>query len=315
MTRDQLIIGIILQIILAPIAVFAEDATTESDSGGFRLQYSGYIDESFRETQFFQKYFDNDFFVWDTRLELLPNEGFTFGPYARFAGNLSGHDDSGNSNAGFENGLTAAPGGGFEVYPFSLPDFNNNGNLNVVGYLFGPMRLFGEYNVVDYQSFGEQNGWRPRRQVRAGFDYFATYNVADIREWLWVEPYASVTFQSSNEFDNNYDGTIFGTSLRSGVRIPNDGIVSWISPYVVEESSITSHPGYAFENYCHLGGGIRLAVPVNSLPRELRWINRIVFYVEYLDRVDNLHSQAPGTPNYEWRGGINFAFGQYFFNM
>jgi hypothetical protein len=281
--------------------------------GDYKLQYSGYVDESFHQTQFFVRNFDNNFFLFDTRLELLPQNGLIWGPYGRFAGNISDHDDSSNPNSGFENVLNAEPGGGMELFPFSVPAFNT-GSLAGVGTILGPLRLFGEYNHVDYTIFGAQNDFRPNRQVRAGFDYFAAYNVNDVHHWWWLEPYASVIYQSTNEFTAGYNGTIFGTALRAGIRIPNKHFYSWFTPYLAEESSVTSHPGFAFENYCHLGAGVRIAPPLDDLPNELKWMNRFIIYGEYLDRVNNYRGEAPGTPNYDWRIGIDIAFGQFFFN-
>jgi len=312
----NLILALTLSCCLSVSASAGADSppvSTQIDVGSYILQYSGYVDESFRQTQFFVRNFDNNFFLFDTRLELLPKDGLIWGPYGRFAGNISGHDDSGNPNAGFESVLNSEPGGGIELFPFSAPMFKS-GKLAALGRIFGPLRLFGEYNHVDYTIFGAQNDFRPNRQVRAGFDYFAAYNVNDDRNWWWLEPYSSVIYQSTNEFTAGYDGTILGTALRAGVRVPDEGVYSWFTPYLAEESSITSHPGFAFENYCHLGGGVRIAPPLDNLPPELKWMNRFIIYGEYLDRVNNYRGEAPGTPNYEWRVGIDIAFGQFIFN-
>lgn len=276
------------------------------DSQPFKLELSGWVDGSYRRTQFFAPDYNDAFLQWDSRLELLPRQGFTWGPYLRFAGLLSDH------SAAFENTFLAGPGAGFELYPFSPTVFHKSKPLGAIGNVLGPMRLFGEVERTNY--FGIDNTWRPHDQVRAGFDYYSGINVNDLTKALWMEPYVAVIWQRANEFDGHYDATIFSAAFRGGLRLPNANAASWITPYVAVESSLTSHPGFFWENYLRVGGGIRITPPLATKP-PANWMNRIVVYAEYLSMACYYrNSPAAGiqVPRDELRIGISIAVGDYF---
>lgn len=287
-------------------------STGDSDPSSSRLRplddwltVAANSDFSFRKTQFFEKGHDTSFLQWDGRVELwLPpyRHNFPWGPYVRGAGVLS------NRDVAFENAWLAGPGVGIQAYPFSL--FKDSSSA--LARELGPVRLFAEYNRLDF--WGSENAWRPDEQVRAGAEYFRAINVNDSRHPWWLEGYALLTFQSANEFDPHYNSVIFAQALRTGLRIPDAGPLSWVTPYVAVESSLTDNPAYAFENRLLVGGGIRIDPDLKDiLPSELSWITRFVIFGEYLHASAYYRDEAPsGTPSYDWRVGISISIGDFY---
>src|SRR5262249_4681376 len=129
--------------------------------------------------------------------------------------------------------------------------------------IFGPLRLFGEYNRMDF--WGHENTWRPDEQTRVGGEYWRAMHVNDDRPWWWAEIWTGVYWQSANEFDSRYHTWIFAGSLRAGVRVPERGWLSGFSPYAAIESSLTDNHAYYWENRLLAGGGLRYAPPFDRL--------------------------------------------------
>jgi len=270
------------------------------------LTVAANVDAGYRQTQFFEDNHDVFLVQWDSRLELwLPpyRRDLSWGPYLRFAGIEADQDPA------FENGLLAVPGFGLQAYPFSFPVFRREDS--VVGRVLGPLRAFAEYNVQHY--WGEENKWRPDEQVRIGFDYYRAINVNSGAQPLWCELFGLLAWQSANEFDNDYQSIVFAGAVRAGARVPHAGPLSMITPYVVAESSLTENGAYAFENRLLLGAGLRLDPDLRSLPKELDWLSRFVFFVEYVDAVSYYRDDPPpGTPGHDWRVGISVSVGDFF---
>jgi hypothetical protein len=270
------------------------------------LTVSGNFDASYRETQFFKDGHDTSFFQWDTRLELWGppyRNHFSWGPYLRLAGKISNRDEA------FENGWLAEPGFGLQAYPFSFDHFRTPSN--VLGKALGPLRAFVEYNIQDY--WGDENRWRPDEQVRAGFDYYKALHVNSSTKPWWVEMYGQLTWESANEFDDDYNSLIFANAIRAGARIPDAGLLSAFTPYVLAESTLTENRSYAFENRLLLGGGIRFAPDMRLWPGRLDWISRFVIFAEYLNAAAYYKAQPPsGTPNHDFRVGIAVSVGDFY---
>lgn len=270
---------------------------------------AGDFDLGYQKTQFYvphQNAFVGD---WDSRVELwFPpfRTNFSWGPYVR----LAGIDSSKNTRSNwFDNAWLAEPGGGLQLYPFSLTYFRETNTS--LGDILGPVRFFGEYNRVDY--WGSANTWRPTRQIRAGFDYWRARNVNDTDEPFWNEVWTGCYWQSSNDFTNRYDSLVLANSIRIGGRLPGRGLLSMISPYVALESSFTAHPTYYWENRLLLGGGVRFTPPFQNMPDGMRWLNRAVGFAEYLNTVTYYYgSPTASVPRYDVVAGISFSIGDWY---
>ena len=271
------------------------------------FSYSGNFDGGYRNTQFFEKNHNAGVVQWDSRLEIwLPphREELAFGPYIRFAGIAATRDPA------WENGLLAGPGFGAQVYPFSLSAFHRNEQSSWLIQALGPLRLFAEYNFVDY--WGEQNSWRPDHQVRAGADYWLALNPNNIYKSWWTEVWAGGSWQSANEFDSHYDGWILAQSVRAGLRLKDKDIFSWLSPYIVLESSLTDHKSYYWENRLLTGAGLRIA-PALKFTKNKGVLTRFVVYAEYVHAAAYYHASAPSSvPDHDWRVGVSFSIGEWY---
>jgi hypothetical protein len=308
------------------------------------LTFTANIPEAgFRRTDFFIPHYDTGEFQWDSRIELwLPpfRDKFSWGPYLRFSGitdlktslSLVAQNYQGYA---FANAFLAGPGAGFQIYPFSSWRFQRAGSK--VGKIFGPLRMFADYNWTDY--WGTENRWRPRSQTRAGFDYWKAVNVNDTTRVLWWETWNGLYWQSSNEFTDRYDSVIFANSLRLGVRIPNSGPASTITPYLAIESSRTKYDRNAtqpcaippqqvqtnyplnpnrcdfyWENRLLVGGGIRFAPSLKKLDYHGRpWLNRFVVFGEYENTEAYYGPTAPlPVPRYDVLLGLSASIGQWY---
>jgi hypothetical protein len=273
------------------------------------LTLSGNFDFDFQKTQFYARNQDAVVGDWDTRLELwLPpfRTNFSWGPYLRFAGIDS---SKGATSSWFDNAFLAEPGGGFQLYPFSLPYFRETNTT--MGDIFGPLRLFGEYNCVDY--WGAANTWRPTDQIRAGMDYWRARNVNDTDKPFWNEIWTGCYYQSANDFTDHYDTLVFANSARVGARVPGRGFLSMLSPYVVLESSFTGHPSYYWENRLLLGAGLRFTPPFQNMPDGMRWLNRVVLFAEYLNTATYYYgSPSASVPHYDVQAGLSFSIGEWY---
>ena len=235
-----------LNVLLVAACAFAGDSSTDLSISRW-LTISGNFDGGYRKTQFFTNNHNAAVGQWDTRLEMwLPpfREEFSFGPYLRFAGIAASRDPA------WENALLAGPGGGFQVYPFSLAQFRKPDSF--VGKLLGPLRLYGEYNRLDY--LGRENSWRPDEQIRAGAEYWRARHVNETSWPWWTEFWTGLQWQSANEFDRHYDSVVFANAFRAGARIPKAGFLSAITPYAALESSLTENKTYHWENRLLFGG-------------------------------------------------------------
>ncbi len=270
------------------------------------LTFSGNFDVGYRQTQFFEPHHDAAVGQWDSRVELwLPpfRTNLSWGPYVRLAGIAASRDPA------WENAWLAKPGLGFQAYPFSLTQFRNEDSL--LGKLFGPLRLFGEYNLQDY--WGSENTWRPDHQIRAGAEYWRALHVNDYWKPYWAELWTGLFWQSANEFDPHFDTLIFANALRAGLRLPKSGMLSALTPYLVAESSFTDNKAYYWENKLLVGGGLRVAPSLGKLPEEVRWLNRFVIYAEYVYVAAYYHISAPSSiPDHDIRVGVSFSIGEWF---
>lgn len=266
------------------------------------ITFSGNADAGFRKTQFFENDHNAAVGSWDSRLEFwMPpyRTEFSWGPYIRFAGIAASRSQP------WENELSGGAGG--QVYPFSLESIRESG----VAKILGPLRVFGEYNRVDF--WGKGNEWRPREQQRYGAEYWREWHVNEDKPCWWVEFWSGGWWQSANEFDSHYNSWVFANSLRAGIRKPESGLLSSITPYALIESSLTDNPAYYWENRLSLGGGLRFAPAYKSWPKGLKWLNRFVLYAEYAHEVAYYRQTAPSPiPIYDFRAGASFSIGEWY---
>jgi hypothetical protein len=272
------------------------------------MTISANLDWGYRSTNFFESDHDTTLFLGDSRIEFwIPpwDRGLAWGPYIRAAGIASNRDPA------WENAWLAGPGFGFQAYPFSHPWLYERSSLATR--IFGPTRLFAERNHLDYLH--PENAWRPESQTRAGADYWREIHVNEIDKWPWGEIWSGLFWQSSNEFDDDYESVIFANAVRAGVRLPNAGMLSLLTPYVLVESSLTDNPEYYWENKLVAGFGIRLTP---SIPKENKhggrnWLTRLVVYAEYLEVADYYRAEAPsGVPDHDFRAGISLSIGEWY---
>jgi hypothetical protein len=309
MSVTTTISGIVAFYFLLAGAPFSEAKAAESNSTlGFDdwLTFSGNFDAGYRQTQFFEPHHDAAVGQWDSRAELwLPpfRTNLSWGPYVRVAGIVASRSPA------WENAWLAGPGLGFQAYPFSFPQFREGDSL--LGKMFGPLRLFGEYNWQDY--WGSENTWRPDHQVRVGAEYWKALNVNDYFSPWWLETWSGLYWQSANEFDPHYDTLVFANALRAGMRARDRGFLSAFSPYAAVESSLTGNDSYYWENRLLVGGGLRLAPSLLFLPKEWEWLNRFVIYAEYLHTAAYYRQSAPSSvPDYDVRAGVSFSIGEWY---
>ena len=269
-----------------------------------------YADVGYRKTQHYLPSYNTGLVQWDSHIELwLPpsRRQFAWGPYLRFAGVAGTQSDA------FQNGLLGWPGLGFQLFPFSSTKFKGSSRT---GMILGPLRAFGEYNYTNY--WGASNTWRPKKQVRAGFDYWKAVHVNTFDTWYWAEIWNGFYWQSSNEFTDRYDSVIFANSARLGARLTKGHILPAITPYLDIESSKTKYDkggsatDYYWENNLIGGGGLRIAPAFHSNPDSMG-LTRFVIYGEYVNTACYYGPAAPSTvPRYDIRAGINFSVGNWY---
>ena len=294
--------------LLATLGVTVSSARAQ-DALGFDpyVTFAGNVDMGYHKTQFFEANHNVTVGQWDSRTEVwLPpfRSRFSWGPYLRVAGIVASRAEP------WENAWLAGPGVGFQIFPCSLAACRKNGSA--LGRIFGPLRLFAEYNRTDY--WGKTNEWRPNKQKRIGIDYWRSLHVNDGRYAWWAETWNGLWWQSANEFDAHYNAWILGNALRSGVRVPRShNVLSAFTPYVALESSLTDQRTYYWENRLLAGGGLRFAPPLNRLPRSYGWFNRLAVYAEYLHAAAYYRLPAPPSiPKYDVRIGITASVGQWY---
>jgi hypothetical protein len=259
---------------------------------------------SFRETQFFEDDHEVVFAALDSRFEFwLPpgRESFSWGPYVRFAGVSSSGSEA------FENAYLAKPGLGIQLYPFSTQELRTPGDR--LGELLGPLRVFAEYNKLDY--WGSVNDWRPDDQQRVGAEYWRARGVNDPFLAGWHELWSGAIWQSSNEFDDQYDTWIAAAAMRAGARIGPGGPLSYFTPYLAVEGSRTTNDAYYWENRLLTGCGVRWTPSENWL--EGLGLDRFVVFLEYLFVAAEFADQAPSAvPDTDMRFGLSISLGQWF---
>ena len=145
--------------------------------------------------------------------------------------------------------------------------------------MLGPLRVFGEYNRLNY--WGAENSWRPRKQTRFGAEHWRSLHVNDLSSAWWAETWNGLWRQSANEFDPKYRSTIFANAIRTGVRVPN-ARVSAVTPYLAIESSVTGNKTYYWENRLLAGAGVRVAPSIKGRFQDVTRVNRFAVYAEYL---------------------------------
>jgi len=164
---------------IATIVTGAATAQTAENHDG-PVTVSSNVDVGGRRTQFLEPAHDAGLIQWDGRVEWwLPASAAvrSWGPYLRVAGVKSSKPEAS------DNAWLGGPGLGFQVFPVSTSRFQKR--TSVVGRIFGPARLFAEYNRVDY--WGAENVWRPKRQFRGGLDYWKALHVNDPQQAWWLE--------------------------------------------------------------------------------------------------------------------------------
>ncbi len=290
-------------------SLYSQSKITSSNSLNPKLTdwftVSANLDSAYRNTNFDSSGHHTVLSQGDSRLEFWMPRGrdeFSWGPYVRFAGLTS------DRSPAWENAWLAQPGYGINVYPFSAADFRKANEKSAK--VLGPLRLFGEYNRQDY--WGSENIWRPNEQVRAGADYWKQHNVNDPTKPKWSEIWTGLIWQSTNEFDKDYNTLLFGNSVRIGLRKPDSGILSVLTPYLAIESSLSENRAYYWENRLLIGGGIRFAPPLNFLPKDQQ-LTRFAIFAEYLGAVAYYRDSAlSSVPNYDFRVGISLSIGEWF---
>ncbi len=279
--------------------------TTDSGGIGDWLTVSANVDGSGRWTELFTSDHHVVLAQWDARFEFwLPpaRKVLAWGPYVRVAGIAS------TGGEPWEDAWLARPGVGVQAFPALLLPFLKSGEKAAIA---GPLRLFAEYDVVNY--WGEQNASRPNRQRRVGLDYWKAVNVNEPQRRLWVESWNGLYWQSSNEFTNHYDSLIVANALRVGVRLTDRGWTSVLTPYLIGESSWTEKAQYYWENHLLGGFGLRAAPALGrSTGQSHPWISRFVVYAEYVDTV-TYYRDIPGreVPRRDFRGGVSSSLGQW----
>lgn len=295
-----------LAVLLGAFGATASSAQSQSLGFDPYVTFAGNIEVGYHKTQFFEANHDATVGQWDTRTEIwLPPFRFKFswGPYLHVAGIDASRTEP------WENAWLAKPGVGFQVFPFSLPAWRKNGST--LGGILGPLRLFAEYNRVNY--WGQGNEWRPTVQKRIGMDHWRSLHVNDGRFAWWMETWNGFWWQSANEFDSHYNAWILGNALRSGVRVPRSHVLSAFTPYVAVESSLTDQRTYYWENRLLTGGGLRFAPSLHRLPQNYGWFNRLAVYAEYLRASAYYRQSAPSSvPKYDVRVGITASIGQWY---
>lgn len=286
------------------------------------LTVSSDLDGGYRETQFFARHYNTGVFQWDSRVELwLPpfRDERRWGPYFRVAG-IAGSEPN-----AWQNGWLGGPGFGVQLYPLSG--------------LFGPVRMFAEYNFTHYwgEDFpGQGTSWRPRNQARAGFDYWKAVNVNETNHYWWAEVWNGLYWQSANEFTDRYDSVLFANSGRFGIRKAKNGAISTITPYVAVESSLSKyrHVGTAgcflmpdqnsrdpqnpcdffWENRLLVGAGLRFAPSLAKLNHKNKgWITRFVIYGEYINTAIYYGPAPPSSfPRFDVRVGVSANIGNWY---
>jgi len=270
------------------------------------------LDGDFRKTQFYAPSYNTGVGQWDSRIEFWLPPGrnkFSWGPYVRIAGIAGSQSDA------WQNEWIAAPGAGLQMFPFSKAQFRDP--RSKVGAILGPLRVFGEYNFVDY--WGASNTWRPRNQVLAGLDYWKAVHVNDSSGAWWTEIWNGLYWQNSNEFTDRYDSVVFANSVRLGVRAPNLGALSTLTPYLLAQSSRTKYDyagqstDFYWENALIGGGGVRVAPPLHADVERSQGVTRLAIYGEFLDTARYYGSTAPATvPRYDIRAGVSLSIGDWF---
>jgi hypothetical protein len=269
------------------------------------LTFAGNFDIAYHQTQFFVPNHNAIVGQWDTRAEIwLPpfRREFSWGPYIRITGIAASQAEA------WENAWLGGPGVGFQVYPFSLP-FSRRSHNHLLR-MMGPLRLFGEYNRLNY--WGQTNQWRPHKQTRFGAEHWRALHVNDVSSPWWAETWNGLWWQSANEFSPAYHTWIFANAARAGVRAAG---LRWsaFTPYIAVESSRTDNGSYYWENRLLAGGGVRYAPSLKGHFQERLSFNRFAVYAEYL-HVGAYYSQtAPSSiPAHEVRAGITFSTGQWY---
>lgn len=270
------------------------------------ISIAGYADLGYRTTNFYERDYDTTLFLGDSRIEFWMPPGrrhFSWGPYVRVAG------IDGDRSEAWENAWLAGPGFGFHAFPFSQEQLRRQ--TGWLGGILGPLRLFAEYNRLDY--WGDENRWRPDEQGRAGADYWHALYVNDTTRPLWAEIWSGLFWQSANEFDPHYNSVVFANALRGGIRVPDAGVLSLFTPYALLESSLTDNDAYYWENRLLAGFGIRVAPWLRQKPGRFNWLTRFVVYAEYLEVVDYYRTEAPSSvPDHDFRVGISLAIGEWY---
>lgn len=278
------------------------------DAVGFPpyVTFAGTFDFGYRATQLFEPHHNAFVGQWESRAEVWLHpykDEFSWGPYFRINGIAATQSEA------WENGWIGAPGIGFQVYPFSARRFRKRDSR--VGNILGPIRLFAEYNRVDY--WGVENQWRPHGQSRFGVEYWRARHVNSMSVPWWTEIWSGAWRQSTNEFSSHYNTGILANSLRAGARVPDAHLLSAFTPYVTIESSLTDNEKFYWENKLLVGGGLRFAPPLKRSVPEIRWLNRFAVYGEFVHVAAYYRQTAPASiPNHDVRVGITFSFGQWY---
>jgi hypothetical protein len=310
-------------ILLVGQICFGQEKSSSLDFGKW-LSASASIDGGYRKTQFFLPDYNTGVVQWDSRFDVwLPpfQNKHRGGTYLRLAG------IAGTKPNAWQNGWLAEPGFGLQLYPLTWR-------------FLGPLRIFGEYNFTRYWGHDSPNQpsfWRPRNQVRAGFDYWNAINVNAPDQPWWVEVWTGLYWQSTNEFYYRYDSPLFANSVRFGLRKTKSGAISNFTPYLVVQSSRSkfdyaggfprckltpdrnsrdpANPcDFFWENRLVGGGGLRFAPSLGKLNVENKgWLSRFVFYVEYLDTATYYGPTAPASfPRYDVLVGVSANVGAWY---
>jgi hypothetical protein len=298
-TRTQLILTITSFAVLSCAGIFTKAADVDLTMFG---------EVTYRRTNFYQEGYDF-FGGWaEARIALrnLAAAGDVVGvsPFVKWVATLTNHTQLPEEN-------TFVYGVGIEIRFFPLPGILKKGLL--IGWL-KQIRLYGEHLQVEFLK-RDVGPWIPRKDWRFGAEIWREFNVelgarsinpSSFADRLWAELWADIDWKKSNFFLRSFNSWTTGSHICIGARYPK--VVAYkdifLMPYAIFEH-LTSQWRFPWQNRCLGGVGLRVMPFPHSLSD---WIRRLKIFAEYIWAVGYLDdSPLPGTPDHDWRVGINFS--------
>jgi hypothetical protein len=249
-------------------------------------------------TQYYRDNWNTVSAQWDLRLEIWAppfRNRLAWGGYIRYAG-IRSNQASAYDTVVFENQYRANPGFGIQCFPFSSSLLHKVDTfLNGFG---SPLRWYYEINLMDYPN--TVNEWRPKKQIKTGFEYYKALHVNSMTRCYWTELFGDYIWRDANEFTEHYQQWTGAGNVRVGVRYPRANILSAISPYIAADVSKSDNRSYDWENRFAMGYGLRLAPEIRYFPHWMDPITRITCSVEYRKILYNYGFLGQsGTPDHD----------------